>query len=433
MKISDANIKIIKDSRLKETLEASLYTDSHGLEHGSTQISATASAPSGESRGAHEAFVLEPQLAIKKFNETKLGILNREFNSQEEFDNFLISLDGTADKSNLGGNLTLVLSLAFARLKAKEEGIELFKYINQVLGSKFSAEGGSASGGQVLRSTRPFFNVINGGAHSTHPESKLNFQEFQIIPDTEDFGLALGLGQEFYRKLKDFLENKFSKENVMLGDEAGFSCAFKNNEEALEIMADLILKHKYPLKIGLDVAASQFYKDGNYLIGSKNYSAEELKNYYLQIIEAYKIFSIEDPFSEESFDDFSKLTADLYGSRRINADNIGINQSNQHQSVLIIADDLTTTNLERLQIAINKKSGNTILIKPNQIGTLTETLNVIKLAYENNWQAVVSHRSGETMDDFIADLAVGAGAFGIKAGAPSAPERMAKYNRLLEI
>ncbi len=411
MKIIDINLKIIQDSRGKDTLEAELKAG---------EFSAIASAPSGKSRGAHEAFVLEPQLAVEKFNKTKLGILGREFKDQKDFDDFLIYLDGTQNKSNLGGNLTLVLSLAFARSKAKKEGVELFEYINKISDSKF----------QVSRSTRPLFNVINGGAHATHPESKLNFQEFQIIPDTQDFNLALGLGQEFYRKLGESLEEKFSKENIMFGDEAGFSCPFENNEQALEIMADLILKHNYPLKIGLDTAATQFYKlqttndkqGGVYILGKKEYSAEELRNYYYRIIEAYKIFSIEDPFSEESFDSFASLTTRIYTDP--NTDLHGL---------LVITDDLTTTNFERLKTAIEKKSGNTILIKPNQIGTLTETLNVVKLAYENNWQAVISHRSGETMDDFIADLAVGTGAFGIKAGAPSAPERMIKYNRLLEI
>lgn len=395
MKISDADFKIIEDSRGKNTLEAELKTGS---------FFALASAPSGKSRGAHEVFVLEPKLALRKFEEIKSRILEKDFNSQKEFDSFLISLDGTPDKSNLGGNLTLVLSLAFARLKAKEEGVELFEYINQVLDSK----------SQVSRSMRPLFNVINGGAHATHSESKLDFQEFQIIPDTEDFGMALGLSQEFYRKLKDSLENKFGKENIMLGDEAGFSCPFKNNEEAIEIMADLIAVHKYPLKIGLDAAASQFYKDGEYMVGGKSCLAEKLKDFYIKLIESYGIFSIEDPFSEESFNDFAKLLK-------------------EKPEILIITDDLTTTNFERLKIAIGKKSGNAILIKPNQIGTLTETINVIKLAHENNWQAVISHRSGETMDSFIADLAVGARAFGIKAGAPSAPERMAKYERVLEI
>lgn len=430
MKIIDANIKIIKDSRGKDTLEAFLGTDSHGSEYGSAQISAIASAPSGKSRGAHEAFVLEPSLVIEKFEEIKNKILEESasgrIDSQENFDNFLISLDNTSNKSNLGGNLTLVLSLAFARLKAKEKGIELFQYIKQI---------SQLPNSQTTQMPRPFFNVINGGAHATHPESKLEIQEFQIIPDVQDFGLALGFGQEFYRKLGEVLEEKFGKENVMLGDEAGFSCAFKNNEEALEIMADLISSHNYPLKIGLDVAITQFYKQqatkkGVYTLGGKEYSPAELNDYYLRIIEAYKIFSIEDPFYEEAFGDFAGLAHNLQ-SKEVRLPSIDDNF--RKSDFLIITDDLTTTNFERLKTAIAQKSGNAILVKPNQIGTLTETLNVIKLAHENKWQTIISHRSGETMDDFIADLAFGVGSFGIKAGAPSAPERMTKYNRLLKI
>jgi len=432
MKISDINLKIILDSRGKETLEAELRADSRGL---NADLRGIASVPAGKSTGAHEAFVLEPKLALEKFKEIKPQILvafaSGRIESQKEFDNFLISLDGTENKSSLGGNLILSLSLAFARLKTKSEGKELFQYINKELGIN----------NQKLGTPKPIFNVINGGAHA---QNKLEFQEFQVIPTVDDFGIALSIGKEFYRKLQEFLENKFGKENIFLGDEAGFSAPFRNNEEALEILADLIEKYKYPLRIGLDVAATQFFKDSFYIVDGKKYSAEELKDYYLKLIDAYNIISIEDPFQEEDFDSFASLTADSYGLRRINTDkNISINQSNQHQSVLVITDDLTTTNPERLETAIDKKSGNAILIKPNQIGTLTETLNVVKLAYEsptqncvgdeNNWQAVVSHRSGETMDDFIADLAVGINAWGIKAGAPAKPERLAKYNRILEI
>jgi len=242
-----------------------------------------------------------------------------------------------------------------------------------------------------------------------------------VIPSVEDFGIALSIGREFYNKLQRFLWEKFGKENVSLGDEAGFSALFKNNEEAIEILAELVAKYKYPLRIGLDTAATQFYTDGFYSIDGKKYSADELNEYYLKLIETYNILSIEDPFYEESFDSFASLTAELRGP---DADLRGR---------LVIADDLTTTNPERLKTAINKKSGNAILIKLNQIGTLTETLNVIKTAYENKWQAVVSHRSGETMDDFIADLAVAVGAWGIKSGAPAAPERLVKYERILKI
>jgi len=413
MKVIKATIKIILDSHGEETLEAELK---------SGDILVSASVPSGKSKGAHEAFVLEPKKALEKFESIKPQILSREFETQEEFDNFLISLDGTPNKQNLGANLILALSLAFSRLMAKNDNLELFEYITKIQNLK-----------PKTQNLKPIFNVINGGVHSGYPHksalnqcqsASLDFQEFQVIPEVKDFGIALGLSQEFYRKLKEFLEQKFGKENVVLGDESGFSCPFKNNEEAIEVLAELITKHNYPLKIGLDIAASQFYKDGQYLINGKNYSAEELKALYLKLIYAYKILSIEDPFYEESFDMFASLTS------QINADGKQINADKQ---ILIITDDLTTTNPQRLQTAIDKKAGNAILIKPNQIGTLTETLNVVKLAYQNNWQAIVSHRSGETIDDFIADLAIGIAAWGIKAGAPAAPERLAKYQRVLEI
>ena len=410
MKVIKATIKIILDSHGEETLEAELK---------SGDILVSASVPSGKSKGAHEAFVLEPKKALEKFESIKPQILSREFETQEEFDNFLIQLDGTPNKQNLGANLILALSLAFGRLKAKSENKELFEYIrNNFQFSIFN-----------FQSPQPIFNMIEGGVHA---KNKLDFQEFQVIPEVNDFGIALGLGQEFYRKLKEFLERKFGKENVVLGDEAGFSCPFKNNEEAIEVLAELITKHNYPLKIGLDAAATQFFKrqetsdkgQGIYLLDGKNYSAEELKSFYLKLIYAYKILSIEDPFYEESFDMFASLTS------QINADGKQINADKQ---ILIITDDLTTTNPQRLQTAIDKKSGNAIIIKPDQIGTLTETLKVVRLAYQNNWQAIVSHRSGETMDDFIADLAIGIAAWGIKAGAPAAPERMTKYERLLKI
>jgi enolase len=401
MKILNANLKIILDSRGKETLEAELKTD---------EFLTSASVPSGESEGIHEAIVLEPKKALEKFEEIKPQILNREFETQEEFDNFLIQLDGTLNKQNLGANLILALSLAFGRLKAKSEKKELFEYIKSL---------SQLPNYPITQLPRPIFNMIEGGVHAQNP---LDFQEFQVIPEVKDFGMALGLGQEFYRKLKEFLGQRFGKENVVLGDEAGFSCPFKKNEEAIEVLAELITKHNYPLKIGLDAAATQFFKrqetsdkgQGVYLIDSKDHSAEELKIFYLKLIEAYKILSIEDPFYEEGFEDFAKL-------------------AQSSPTTLIITDDLTTTNPQRLQIAIDKKAGNAIIIKPDQIGTLTETLKVVQLAYQNKWQAIVSHRGRETMDDFIADLAVGVNAWGLKAGAPAAPERLAKYERILKI
>lgn len=443
MKISDINLRIILDSRGEETLEAELKSGS---------FLAISSAPAGKSTGAHEAYVLEPKKAIEKFEIIKPQILaasaSGRIETQDDFDNFLIALDGTENKSNFGGNLILSLSLAFARLKAKEEKKELHEYITQCLGSPMSPKLNKSILGHrtSLISPRPIFNVINGGAHATHPKNNLDFQEFQIIPEIDDFSISLSLGKIFYRKLGNYLKDKFRSENVFLGDEAGYSAPFKNNEEAIECLAEIIEKYNYPLRIGLDVAASQFYlpseallrpsiafgeggakecEYGYYEIDGKKYSAEELKDYYFKLIETYNILSIEDPFNEESFDDFKDLTTALHY--------VSDSRSNVINEKLIITDDLTTTNPERLKMAIDKKSGNVILIKPNQIGTLTETLKVIKLAYKNNWRVIVSHRSGETLDDFIADLAVGIGAWGIKAGAPAKPERLAKYERIIKI
>lgn len=416
MQLTNAALKIIPDSRGENTLEAEL-TDG--------KFSATASVPFGKSRGAHEVFVLAPQEALSKFETIKSEILSRDFESQQEFDNFLISLDGTSEKKNLGGNLILAISLTWARLKAKTENKELFEYISEVSNIPLTGQARDGAGKyQAARFPRPIFNVINGGAHA---HNKLFFQEFQVIPEVSDFGIAFSLGKEFYKELKELLEKKFGKENVSLGDEAGFSAPLYNNEQALEVLSELIANHKYPLRIGLDVAASQFYQGadlrgretdlrGYYLIADKEYSSDELKDFYLELIKKYKLLSIEDPFAEEAFDDFSELSRALVS-----------------EDVKIITDDLTVTNPKRLKTAVAKKAGNTILIKPNQIGTLTETLQVVKLAYQNGWQVVVSHRSGETRDDFIADLAVGIGAWGIKAGAPAKPERLAKYERLLQI
>lgn len=433
MKILEANIKIILDSRGKETLEAEIKSE---------KFFVSASAPSGESEGIHEAVVLEPKKALEKFKEIKNEILKKDFNNQDEFDNFLISLDAAKNKQNLGANLILSLSLAFARLKAKDENLELFQYIGNIVNLS-QIPGKNLNFGiqeKFKRAPAPIFNVINGGAHSgisqksalnRHQSTFLDFQEFQIIPEVKDFGMALGLGQEFYRKLKEFLEKKFSKENVCLGYEDGFSAPFENNEEAIEILAELIAKYNYPLKIGLDIAAAQFYKDGCYSVDNKKYSVEELKNLYLRLIEAYDILAIEDPFQEEAFDDFAKLNVQYNNKAQFIDVNDNFEKPNFQK--LIITDDLTTTNPERLKTAIDKKSGNAIIIKPDQIGSLTEVLKVIQMAYQNNWQAIISHRSHETLDNFIADLAIGVGAWGLKSGAPVKPERMNKYNRVLEI
>lgn len=427
MQIGEIKLKIIKDSRDKDTLEARIETC-----EGKRGILGWASVPAGKSTGTHEAKALEPKKALKIFDGIKDKLISVNFRDQKEFDSLLLALDGTEDKSKLGGNLILSLSLAFARAFAKSQNIELYRYIKDLLAINYSSP--------IDNFPRPLFNVINGGAHVEIPsswnkkfgvKSSLDFQEFQVIPTTNDFSVSLGVGREFYVKLGRELEKIYGKENIFLGDEAGYVCPFKTNEEALEILQELINRNLYPLKIGLDTAASQFHVNTNgnelgkriatngdaddlYAIEGEKITSGELAMLYYNLAHRYELISLEDPFNEESFDDFAIVQKEL-------------------PNVKIITDDLTTTNSKRLIEAVGKKSAKAILIKPNQIGTLTETLEVVALAYHHKWQAVVSHRSGETLDDFIADLAVGIGAWGLKSGAPEKPERMVKYNRVLEI
>lgn len=401
MKIHDIAIAIIQDSRGQDTLEVSLLWDNNGQ-----IVSAKASAPSGKSTGVHEAFVVEPAKAQAMLESVKADILAKEFANQKEFDEFLIALDGTENKEKLGGNLILTLSLAFARLKSQEEGKELFRYIRDISGLEIV-------GSRMVR--YPIFNVINGGAHANN---KLDFQEFQVIPMVESFEEGYRIGKEYYEKLGEAIRQKFGAEHVTLGDEAGYSAPFESNEEAVALMKSVIAANNYPLRIGMDIAATSFFTDGGYMVEGRRLSAQELLSIYYDIIYRYDILSFEDPFEQEAFNDFKMLYA------RLNQGGL---------DALIITDDLTTTNPKRFERAITEQVGNAILIKLNQIGSLTETLRVVRMAYSNNWKVIVSHRSGETMDDFIADLAVAVGAWGLKSGAPGKPERTVKYDRVVAI
>ena len=401
MKIHDIAVTIIKDSRGADTLEATMSWDNNG------QISsASASAPSGKSTGVHEAAVLEPSQAVAMLETIKQDVLSREFVNQKEFDEYLIALDGTENKSRLGGNLILVLSLAFAHIKAQEEGKELFRYIRDISGLEIV-------GSRMVK--YPIFNVINGGAHA---DNQLDFQEFQVIPMVDSFEEAYRIGKEYYEKLGEAIRQKFGAEHVTLGDEAGYSAPFASNEEAIALMKSVIAANSYPLRIGMDVAATSFFTDGGYMVEGRRLSAQELLGNYYDLIYRYNLLSFEDPFEQEAFGDFKMLYT------RLNEGGL---------DTMIITDDLTTTNPKRFERAITEQVGNAILVKLNQIGSLTETLRVVRMAYSNNWKVVVSHRSGETMDDFIADLAVAVGAWGLKSGAPGKPERTVKYDRVVAI
>ncbi len=397
--IRKIQVREILDSQRQPTLEVGLETDD-GLFQ--------ASVPSGASKGKYEAKALGVGKAIKNINEI-IGpkLKNRDVIEQKEIDQLMNDLDGTGDKSKLGANAILAVSMAVARAGAVAKNLPLYQYIFY---STFST-----AVEKVLQMPRPCFNIINGGAHA-HPvrglvsngaSNDLAIQEFMVIPQMESFEENLRVGEKVYHYLKEILEKTFGKSGIKLGDEAGFVPPISRTKEAL----DLLMKAISSADIGLDCAASQFFKDGKYNLDGKEQGREELLNFYQDLTKNYPILFIEDPFAQDDWEGWKKISSKL----------------------LVVGDDLTVTNPKRIKMAQEKKACNGLIIKPNQIGTITETLEAIKLAQSFNWKIVVSHRSGETNDDFIADLAVGVGADFIKAGAPATPERMAKYNRLLQI
>ncbi|MFA5172895.1 MAG: enolase C-terminal domain-like protein [Candidatus Paceibacterota bacterium] len=401
MIIKEAEIKIILDSRGQETIEAELESKKGKK--------AKSSVPSGKSRSAYEAFVLNPQIAKNIFEkEVRKKITEREFLYQDEFDNFLIKLDGTENKKRLGGNLILALSLAFARLKAEEEGLELFEYINKVY------QGAMHRISPTL--PRMIFNMINGGSHA---DNNLEIQEFQVIPQHETIEEGLKAARRFYGELEEELRKKFEAGEIKLGDEAGFSAPIRGNEQAIKILKEtareFAFREKISFDLSLDAAASSFYKKdtAKYRINREELSAKELEEYYEYLIHKYGIIALEDPFYEDAFGEFAII--------------------NKRKGIYIVADDLTSTNPHRVKMAVDAGAADAIIIKPNQAGSLSETIEAAKIAHEAGWQLIISHRSGETEDDFIADLAVGLSAWGIKSGAPETKYRLNKYFRLMEI
>ena len=376
--IKSLRAKRILDSRGKPTVEAILKTDKGVFK---------SSCPSGASTGKNEAFVVETKKALENISKI-IGpaVRGLDEKKQEELDELLIELDGTENKRKLGANAILPVSIAVLRAGSGSENLPLFSYISKIYR------------GRVLVSMpRPCFNIINGGAHA---KNSIDIQEFMVIPSYESFSKNLKAARKIFKKLGKKLDKKFKA--VSLGDEGGFSCNLSSAEEAL----DFVIQSAGDLnfEIGLDVAASQFSKD------QKNrYNVE----YFKELVSKYPIIFLEDPFGEEDKESFRKITEEL-GSR-----------------VRIIGDDFLTTNIERIKSS--KKDCNGAIIKPNQIGTVTETLRALRMAKSFVWKTIVSHRSGETMDDFIADLAAGTGSDFIKSGAPSKKERMVKYKRLLRI
>lgn len=403
------NIKQIKareilDSRANPTVEASVV-----LESGAVGV---ASVPSGASTGVHEAHELRDGdkarfggrgvlRAVRNVNEIiSPALKGKDSSAQAEIDRIMTELDGSENKSRLGANAILAVSLASARASASFAGIELYEYL-------------STSGGG--RMPTPMFNLLNGGAHASN---NIDIQEFMVVPHGLDLPEAIRAGSEIYHTLGRLLRSRGLSTGV--GDEGGFAPDLANDEEAIALLCQAITESGYStdkVGIALDVASSEWYENGRYILPKRGaeLSRRELIDYYLRLCDKYPIISIEDGFAEDDFDGWQDVTLAL-GKR-----------------CMLVGDDLFVTNEKRLREGISLSIGNAILIKPNQIGSLSETMSVIKLARDRGYEFIISHRSGETTDTSIADIAVATGAKFIKTGAPCRGERVAKYNRLLEI
>jgi len=416
MPIKSVHAREILDSRGNPTIEVDLTTEK-GLFR--------AAVPSGASTGIYEALELRDGdksrylgkgvlKAVENVNK-HLGpaVIGMDPTKQREIDEKLIKLDGTDNKGKYGANAILGVSLAVARAGAAEKGVPLYRYIAELAGNT-----------KKLILPVPAFNVINGGSHAGN---KLAMQEFMILPiGAPSFKEALRYGAEVYHTLKNVIKDKYGQDAVNVGDEGGFAPNILNNKDGLDLLKTAIAKAGYTdkVKIGMDVAASEFFKDGKYDLDFKNTkdhdgsqikTGEQLGDLYREFVKDYPIISIEDPFDQDDFESYHKLTSTL------------------GKEIQIVGDDLLVTNPKRIQTAIEKTACNALLLKVNQIGSVTESIDACKLAQKNGWGVMVSHRSGETEDSFIADLVVGLGTGQIKTGAPCRSERLAKYNQLLRI
>lgn len=390
MKILNINLKIIKDSRGNPTLEAEMGADG---------VKVIVSVPSGKSTGKNEAAVIFPEKALEKISWLNSQIKDQEFVSLDQFDNFLITLDGTEDKSVLGGNLILVLSIAFTKLLAKLGNLEIYELISKISGNQ-------------LKLPLCFYNLIEGGVHVDQtPHSP--FQEYLFIPQTNSPKQSLEEVMMVIKNLGEEIQKKYGI--LKQGDEGGYIIPDSDPEVGLKALYAYARPGLARTRIGLDVAASTFYQNGIYTVGSKKMNTGELLSYLALLISHFSLMSIEDPFAEDDVEGFKNITEKL------------------SDKTWIVADDLTTTNPTSIKRAREQKAANAVIIKPNQIGSVSETLQAANLAKSYGWKIIVSHRSGETMDTFISDLAVGLAADGLKSGCPLQKERLVKYQRLVEI
>lgn len=399
-KIKNVFAREILDSRGNPTVEVDIY-----LECG---IKATASVPSGASVGVNEALELRDgdnnryngKGVLKAVNNVNTiirdNIIGMDCLDQEALDKKMLELDGTDNKSKLGANAILGVSLANLKAAALYSNKELFEYVGD---------------GREL--PKCMMNILNGGAHAAN---KLDIQEFMIVPSTRDYSLNLRMGAEVFHSLKSILKEKNMACGV--GDEGGFAPEIDSTIEALDLIKLAIEKAGYHLGedifIALDVAASEFYENGVYHFESRDCSSDDLISFYKDIIDKYHIISIEDGMAELDYEGWKKMTREL-------------------SNIQLVGDDLFVTNKKLLELGIKEKMANAILIKLNQIGSYTETIETIKLAKDNGYKTIISHRSGETEDNYIADIAVGLNLGQIKTGSLSRSERLSKYNRLTRI
>ena len=393
----------IMDSRGNPTVEAGVVLDDGSF--------AQAGVPSGASTGVHEAHELRDggdrylgkgvQKAVENVNEEIADELaGFEADDQRLIDQAMIALDGTENKSRLGANAILGVSMAVARAAAESAGLPLYRYVG---------------GPNAHLLPVPMMNILNGGAHA---DSGVDVQEFMIAPiGAESFSEALRVGAEVYHTLKSVIKEKGL--STGLGDEGGFAPSVESTRAALDLIVEAVEKSGYKLgtdvALALDVASSEFFKDGKYHFEGQELTAEEMSKVYADLIAEYPIVSIEDPLQEDDWDGYVALT-EAIGDK-----------------VQLVGDDFFVTNPARLQEGIDKKAANALLVKVNQIGTLTETFDAVELAHRNGYRTMMSHRSGETEDTTIADLAVALNCGQIKTGAPARSERVAKYNQLLRI
>jgi enolase len=406
MKIKKIKAREVFDSRGNPTVEVECYLDDGSFTRGMV--------PSGASTGVYEALELRDggsrlmgrsvSKAVNHVNELiapKLIGMNPQY--QSEIDQILLDLDGTKNKSKLGANAILGVSMAICKAGAKVANIPLYEHIGKLRGNlEF-----------VL--PVPSLNVINGGKHGGN---EIAFQEFMIMPvDAPSFKEAFVIGVEVYHTLKKIIKNKYGVTAINVGDEGGFAPPLDKVEEPLKLLMEAIdnAGHTGKFKIALDPAASEFYRNGKYIVDGKALESEVFIELYEEFIEKYPIISIEDAFDQDDWSTFQKFT-NRNGNR-----------------IQIVGDDLLVTNVERIQKAIDNKTCNALLLKVNQIGSVTESINAARLSQENNWNVMVSHRSGETEDPFIADLVVGLKTGQIKTGAPCRSERLSKYNQLIRI